>query len=194
MAVLSCALCFTETSMNFHKALIDQCSVEIETFGGAFSGLYRESSINILNPPRPTHLGRVVDYCSWEKNRFSVKIWVKQMQHVWWIPWLVIFHSSFLSERKIDSIVFLRDDDPSSDVIWFLWTLEEKKSLRIPIIKSPACQSIIEPPVFVVIQKHARQVFSDQSIWASPFFAPFAMRNSEERLPKQIFKWHMWWT
>ena len=67
MAVLLCALCFTETSMNFHKALIDQCSVEIETFGGAFSGLYRESSINILNPPRPTHLGRVVDYCSWGK-------------------------------------------------------------------------------------------------------------------------------
>ena len=139
MAVLSCALCFTETSMNFHKALIDQCSVEIETFGGAFSGLYRESSINILNPPRPTHLGRVVDYCSWE-NRFSVKIWVKQMQHVWWIPWLVIFHSSFLSERNIDSIFFLKDDDPSIDVMRCLWTplaVEEKKSLRIPNIKTP---------------------------------------------------------
>ena len=158
--------------------------MEIETFGGAFRGLYRESSINILNPPRLTHLGRVLDYCSWE-NRFSVKIWVKQMQHVWWIPWLVIFHSSFLPERKIDSIFFLKDDDISVDVMRCLWTplaVEEKKSLRIPNIKSPACQSIyagsviIEPAVFVLIQEHARQVSSDQFLWASPFFAPFALQ------------------
>ena len=56
--------------------------------------------------------------------------------------------------------------------------------------KSPACQSIyagsviIEPAVFVIIQEHARQVSSDQFLWASPFFAPFAMQICNREGPQ----------
>ena len=93
------------------------------------------------------------------------------MQHVWWIPWLVIFHSSFLSEHKNRFNRFLG--------IWwsFSWCHEmsldatdsgRKEEFANSKYKNPACQSIyassviIEPPVFVIIQEHARQVSSDQ--------------------------------